>query len=55
MPTVQKSWKPFVPWGTKSTTYYTAVSTLDEAFGLFLFQYYKPMTGKQKLDDTVEG
>jgi len=42
---VQKSWKPFVPQGTKSQQYYTAVSASDEAFGLFLFQYYKPTTG----------
>jgi len=54
MPAVQKSWKMFVPQETKSLPYYTAVSTSDEAFGLFLFCYYKPMTGKQKLDDTVE-
>jgi len=54
MPAVQKSWKPFVPQGTKSQEYYTAVSASDKAFGLFLFQYYKPTTGKQKLDNTEE-
>jgi len=54
MPAVQKIWKPFVPWGTKSPPYYTAVSASDEAFRLFLFQYYKPTTGNKKPDDTVE-
>ncbi len=45
MPAVQNIWKPFVPWGLP---YYTAVSTSDEAFGLFLFQHCKPTTGNKK-------
>jgi len=54
MPAMQKIWKPFVPQGTKSLPYYTAVSTSDKAYRLFLFQYYKPKIGNKKPDDTVE-
>jgi len=35
MPTVQKAWKLYVPWGTKSPANYSVVSASDEAFGMF--------------------
>jgi len=46
MPAVQK--------GTQLPSYYNAVSASDEAFGLFLFPYYKPTLGNKKSVDTVE-